>query len=148
MWSLVLASVVLIVSMIANWVQTEVLDTNQFADNTDKILENEDVQEQLSIFAVDELYANVDVKPKSSRGCRARLSRSPLRSRRRRDNSREPWRDARLASSPGPRCHRDRWRAAAIRQPDRGQGQFVSTQGGVVTLEYGSFVADVALAWE
>ena len=62
-WSLVvLASVVLIVSMIANWVQTEVLDTNQFADSTEEILENEDVQEQLGIFAVDQLYANVDVQ--------------------------------------------------------------------------------------
>ena len=63
MWSLVvLASVVLLVSMIANWVQTEVLDTNQFANSTEEILENKDVQEQLSIFAVDQLYANVDVQ--------------------------------------------------------------------------------------
>ena len=63
MWSLVvLASVVLLVSMIANWVQTQLLDTGQFADSTDEILQNKDVQEQLSIFAVDQLYANVDVQ--------------------------------------------------------------------------------------
>ena len=62
-WALVvLASVVLVVSMIANWVQTEVLDTDQFANSTDEILEDKDVQEQLSIFAVDQLYANVDVQ--------------------------------------------------------------------------------------
>ena len=48
--------------MIANWVQTEVLDTNQFSNSTEKILKNKDVQEQLSIFAVDQLYANVDVQ--------------------------------------------------------------------------------------
>ena len=54
-WSLVvLASVVLLFSMIANWVQTQLLDTNQFADSTDEILQNQDVQEQLSIFAVDQ----------------------------------------------------------------------------------------------
>ena len=62
-WALVVfASVVLLVSMVANWVQTEVLDSGQFANNTDEILQNKDVQEQLSIFAVDQLYANVDVQ--------------------------------------------------------------------------------------
>src|SRR6266496_3800844 len=62
-WALVvLASIVLVVSMIANWVQTEALDSNQLADQTDEILKNKDVQEQLSIFAVDQLYANVDVQ--------------------------------------------------------------------------------------
>src|SRR5512143_3787709 len=62
-WTLVvLASVVLLVSMIANWVQTEVLDSGQFSNNTEEILKNKDVQEQLSIFAVDQLYANVNVQ--------------------------------------------------------------------------------------
>ena len=49
-------------SMIANWVQTEVLDSSQFGDQHRKILKNKDVQKQLSIFAVDQLYANVDVQ--------------------------------------------------------------------------------------
>ena len=69
-WSLVvLASVVLLVSMIANWVQSEVLGTDQFADHTEEILKNEDVQEQLSIFAVDQLYANVDVQAQIEKLC-------------------------------------------------------------------------------
>jgi len=58
----VFASVVLLVSMIANWVQTQVLNSGEFANSTDKILQNQDVQQQLSIFAVDQLYANVDVQ--------------------------------------------------------------------------------------
>src|SRR2546430_12568777 len=62
-WALVvLASIVVVVSMVANWVQTQVLDSGQFAGSTEKILQNKDVQEQLSIFAVDQLYANVDVQ--------------------------------------------------------------------------------------
>src|SRR4051794_41782559 len=48
--------------MLANWVQTQVLDSSEFSNSTDKILQNQDVQEQLSIFAVDQLYANVDVQ--------------------------------------------------------------------------------------
>jgi hypothetical protein len=63
-WSLiVLASVVLILSIIANWVQTEALDDGQLANQTDQILADQDVQQQqLSIFAVDQLYANIDVE--------------------------------------------------------------------------------------
>ena len=62
-WALVvLASIVLVVSMIANWVQTQVLNSGEFSNSTDKILQNKDVQQQLSIFAVDQLYANVDVQ--------------------------------------------------------------------------------------
>ena len=62
-WSLVvLASVLLLVSMIANWVQTQVLSSGKLGDQTEQILKNKDVQEQLSIFAVDQLYANVDVQ--------------------------------------------------------------------------------------
>src|SRR6185312_760663 len=58
----VLASVVLVLSMIANWVQTQLLDSNQLSGQTSAILKNPDVQEQLSLFAVDQLYANVDVQ--------------------------------------------------------------------------------------
>jgi hypothetical protein len=62
-WSLiVLGSVVLVVSIIANWVQSEFLDTNQVKNTTDEILADQDVQQALAIYAVDQLYANVDVQ--------------------------------------------------------------------------------------
>jgi hypothetical protein len=62
-WALVvLASIVLVVSMLANWIQTQVLNSGEFSNSTEKILQNKDVQQQLSIFAVDQLYANVDVQ--------------------------------------------------------------------------------------
>ena len=147
MWSLVvLASVVLIVSMIANWVQTEVLDTNQFADNTDKILENEDVQEQLSIFAVDELYANVDVQAQIEQRLpsAAQPLAAPVTAA-----TRQPATNVAETALASPRVQ-DLVATAIDGAQQRfvslieDKGQFVSTQGGVVTLEYGSFVADVA----
>ncbi|HEX3262649.1 MAG TPA: hypothetical protein VHR37_03225, partial [Solirubrobacterales bacterium] len=62
-WALVvLASLVLVVSIIANWVQREVMDTNQFKNTTDQILADPDVQNALAIYTVDQLYANVDVQ--------------------------------------------------------------------------------------
>ena len=62
-WSLiVLASLLLIVSITANWVQRAVLDTDEVVNTSDEILKDEDVQEELSFFLVDQLYANVDVQ--------------------------------------------------------------------------------------
>ena len=62
-WSLiVLASVLLIFSITANWVQTELLDTDEVTATTHEIVTDEDVEEQLSIYLVDQLYATVDVQ--------------------------------------------------------------------------------------
>ena len=62
-WPLiVLASLVLVFSIIANWVQREALDTQQVKDTTDQIVRDEDIQQALATFTVDQLYANVDVQ--------------------------------------------------------------------------------------
>jgi hypothetical protein len=142
----VLASVVLLVSMIANWVQTEVLDSGQFADNTDEILQNNDVQEQLSIFAVDQLYANVDVQTQieqrlpppaqplaapvtaATRALATNVAETALAS-------------PRVQELVATAINGAQQRFVSLIED---KGQFVSTQGGVVTLEYGSFVADLA----
>jgi hypothetical protein len=146
-WSLVvLASVLVLVSMIANWVQTELLDSNQLADQTDEILKNKDVQEQLSIFAVDQLYANVDVQAQihqklpsaaqplaapvtaATRQLATKVAETALASPQVQD----------LVSTAVGRAQQQF--VDLIENKD----QFVSTQGGVVTVEYGSFVADLA----
>jgi hypothetical protein len=146
-WSLVvLASVVLLVSMIANWVQTELLDSNQFADSTDEILQNQDVQEQLSIFAVDQLYANVDVQAQIEQRLpsAAQPLAAPVTAA-----TRQLATNVAETALASPRVQ-DLIATAINGAQQRfvslieDKGQFVSTQGGVVTLEYGSFVADLA----
>jgi hypothetical protein len=146
-WSLiVLASVLLIVSMTANWVQRAALDTNQVADTTDQILADRDVQEALSIYLVDQLYANVDVKgqieqelPNSAKALAApvaaatrqlalSVSQKALASPR----------VQALASNAVRAAH------AQFVKLIRDKGQYVSSTGGEVTLEYGSLVADLA----
>ena len=59
---IVLASVVLVLSLTANWIQRELFNTDEVANTTDEILKDEDVQEALATYAVDQLYANVDVQ--------------------------------------------------------------------------------------
>jgi hypothetical protein len=146
-WFLVvLASVVLLLSMIANWVQTQVLSSNQLSDQTDQILKNKDVQEQLSIFAVDQLYANVDVQAQIQQKLPppAQPLAAPVTAATR--QLAENVAETALASPQVQNLVSDAIGRAQQRFIDliEDKGQFVSSQGGVVTLEYGSFIADLA----
>ena len=146
-WSLiVIASLVLLVSMTANWVQSEVLDTDEVVDTTDQILEDQDVQEALSIYLVDELYANVDVQgqledelPSSAKALAAPAAAA---GRQLALNVSEKA----LASPRVQALVSDAVRVAHEQFVNliRNEDEYVSTTGGVVTLEYGSLVADLA----
>ncbi len=146
-WSLVvLASLVLLVSMIANWVQTEVLDTKQFSNNTNEILKNKDVQEQLSIFAVDQLYANVDVQAQIEQKLPppAQPLAAPVTAATRQLATNVA--ETALASPQVQDIVATAINGAQQRFVNliENKGQFVSSAGGVVTFEYGSFVAELA----
>jgi hypothetical protein len=146
-WALVvLASIVLVVSMLANWIQTQVLNSGEFSNSTEKILQNKDVQEQLSIFAVDQLYANVDVQAQIEQ--RLPPPAAPLAApvtaatRQLADNVAK----TALASPQVQQLVATAINGAQQRFVSliEDKGQFVSTTGGDVTLEYGSFLADLA----
>ena len=138
------ASVVLVVSIIANWVQTEVLDTDQIENTTDEILRNEDVQQQLSIFAVDQLYATVDVQSQIQKKLpsAAQALAAPIAAG-----------SQQLATNVAERAlaspHVQKLVSSAVGRAQEqfvglieNKDQFVSTTGGVVTFEYGSVIAD------
>jgi uncharacterized protein YukE len=147
-WPLiVLASVLLIFSITANWVQSALLDTNQVVGTTDEILKDEDVQQQLSTFAVNQLYANVDVQgqiaeklPSSaqalaapiaalSRGAATNVAENALSS---------PEVQGLVTTAVGG-AH------AQFVSLIRDKSAYISTTtNGEVTLEYGSVVADLA----
>ena len=146
-WALVVfASVVLVVSMIANWVQTEALSSGQLSNQTDEILKNKDVQEQLSIFAVDQLYANVNVQAQIEQ--KLPSAAQPLAAPVTAATQQLATNVAQTAlASPQVQT----LVSTAVGQAQQqfvdlieNKDQFVSTQGGVVTVEYGSFVADLA----
>ena len=146
-WSLiVLASVLLIVSITANWVQREALDTNQVRNTTDQILADEDVQQELSIYLVDQLYANVDVQaqleqqlPSSAKALSVPLAAA---TRQLALNVSE-----KALASPRVQALVSNAVRAAHQQfvkLIRDKGEYVSTTGGDVTIEYGAVVADLA----
>ena len=146
-WALVvLASVVLLVSMIANWVQTEVLSSNQLANQTDKILKNKDVQEQLSIFAVDQLYADVDVQAQIQQKLPppAQPLAAPITAA-----TRQLATNVAQTALASPQVQALVSNAVGRAQQQfidlvENKGRFVSSEGGVVTFQYGSVVADLA----
>jgi hypothetical protein len=132
--------------MIANWVQTEVLDTNQFSNNTEEILKNKDVQEQLSIFAVDQLYANVDVQAQIEQKLPppAQPLAAPVTAATRQlavNVAKTALASPQVQNLVATAINGAQQRFVSLIE---NKGQFVSSQGGVVTLEYGSFVADLA----
>ena len=146
-WSLiVVASVLLVFSLTANWVQRAVLDTDQVVDTTDEILADEDVQEALSIYLVDQVYASVDVQgeieaklPKEAKALSAPVAAA----------TRQIALSVSQKALAAPRVQE--LVSLAVR---RSHGQFVrliedkneyvATTGGAVTLEYGDLVADLA----
>jgi hypothetical protein len=58
----VIATFFAILSIFALWANRQLLDTDNWVETSSEILEDDDVQEQLSIFLVDQLYANIDVQ--------------------------------------------------------------------------------------
>lgn len=146
-WTLVIvASVLLVFSITANWVQKSLLDSDQVTDTTNQMLANEDVQEQLSIFAVDQLYANVDVQGEIAAqlpppaaplagviGAAARELSTNVAGKA-------------LASPQVQNLVSEAVRAAHSRLLALidDEGQYVSTTGGDVTLQYGAVIADLA----
>jgi hypothetical protein len=147
-WSLiVLASVLLILSITANWVQRELLDTDQVVNTADEIVEDGDVQEALSTYTVDQLYANVDVQgqienrlPSSAQALAVPVAAAArqlavVAEQRALDSPRVQ----ELVTSAVARAH-ERFIGLI-----RDEGEYVSTTGGEVTLEYGSVIADLAV---
>lgn len=146
-WSLiVLASILLVVSITANWVQREALDTDEVVSTTDEILKDEDVQEALSLYTVEQLYANVDVQGEIEARLPgpARALAAPVAAA-----TRQLALDVEQRALASPQVQELVTRAVGLAHSQfirliRDEGEYVSTTGGEVTLQYGSVVADLA----
>jgi hypothetical protein len=58
---IVLAAVILLVTAVNVWVNRAALNTDNWVDASDQLLADTTVREAISVYVVDELYANVDV---------------------------------------------------------------------------------------
>jgi hypothetical protein len=143
----VLASVVLLLSIIANWVQREALETKQVEETTDEIVRDEDIREALATFTVDQLYANVDVQGEIQQRLPspAQPLAAPIAAATRQlatnvaESALASPQVQNLVSTAVGRAHEQF--VSLIED----KGEFTSTTGGEVTLQYGSVVADLAV---
>ena len=140
------ASVLLVLSVTANWVQRAVLDTDEVVNTSDEILSDEDVQDALSIYLVDQVYASVDVQgqieaklPSSAKALSAPVAAA----------TRQLALNVSEKALASPRVQN--LVSNSIRRSHGGfvrliedEGEYVSTTGGAVTLQYGEVVADLA----
>ena len=137
---------VLVLSLIANWVQRETLNTDEVMNTTDEIVKDEDVQQALATYTVEQLYANVDVQgeiEKKLPGAAQPLA-VPIAAATRQlatnvaERALATPQVQNLVSTAVDRAH------GQFVSLIEDQGTYVSTTGGDVTLEYGGVVADLA----
>ncbi|MDP9135988.1 MAG: hypothetical protein M3N56_14310, partial [Actinomycetota bacterium] len=57
----VLASVLAFAAILAVWANRQLLNTDNWTDTSTELLENRVIRDQIALYLVDALYANVDV---------------------------------------------------------------------------------------
>jgi predicted anti-sigma-YlaC factor YlaD len=56
-----IASLLTVIAILAAWVERQALDTNEWVDTSGKLIQNDTIRNSIATFAVDQLYANVNV---------------------------------------------------------------------------------------
>src|SRR2546423_15698535 len=57
----ILASVLAFLAIFTSWIDRQALDTNHWVDTSGRLLEDRAISDALANYAVDQLYANVNV---------------------------------------------------------------------------------------
>jgi hypothetical protein len=61
-WALVVvATIIALISALNVWVKRQALDTNNWTNASERLLENSEIRNALSVYIVDQIYQNVDV---------------------------------------------------------------------------------------
>jgi hypothetical protein len=140
---LAVASVLLVLGALAVWVQRVVLDTPTWTATSGRVFEDPAVQQALSIYLVDQLYANVDIAGEL-RGAlppRARPLAAPLAA-----SLRDPLVRGAGATLASPRAHA-LWRVASS-NASRQLIALLDHGGGVLRSSDGEVVLDLHLLLE
>ena len=140
-------SVLAFLAIFAVWANRQLLDTDNWTETSSELLENDEIRAQLSIFLVDELFANVDVQaeladaaPPQLEGLAAQAAGAlrPLAVRGvnevlARPRAQAAWEEA------NRRAHR-----RLLQVVEDGGGSTVSTAGGDVTLNLGQLLQSIS----
>jgi putative oligomerization/nucleic acid binding protein len=141
---LVVATLIAFLAIFSIWVNRQALNTDNWVDTSDKLLQNDEVKTQLSNYLADELFANVDVQAELEKTFPPRLAPlagpaagalhqlAPKVAERALETSRAEslWNTA------------NRGAHEALLKILNDEGSAVSTSGGEVTLDLKSLVSE------
>jgi hypothetical protein len=142
----VVASLIGIVAVFAVWAQRQLLETDSWVDTSTELLENEDIRDAVALYLVDELYANVDVESEIRQQLPAQFKvlANPAAGALRQVADQIAQRA--LETPPVQTAWEDANRTAheLLIEVIEGGGSNLSTAGGVVTLDLGAILTQVA----
>lgn len=143
---IVLATVIGIVSVLAVWVKRQALETDTWVDTSSQLLEDETISDAIGDFLVAALFDNVDVQGEIAAKLppQAEPLAGPLAGGLRQLANRAA--DEALQSGQAQSAWEDANRAAHAKLLDllEDKGEFVSTGGGVVTLDLTALVTQLS----
>jgi lipoprotein signal peptidase len=141
----VVGTLLTFIAIFSIWINRQALNTDNWVNTSSKLLQNADVQSQLSIFLADQLTANVDVQAELAKALPPRLAplAGPAAGAL---NQLAPQVAQRALATPQVQTL---WSAANRAAHETflkivdGGGSTVSTNGGQVTLDLGTLVAQI-----
>ena len=140
-----LATVLAVAAIFSIWANRQALNTDNWVDTSDKVLQNPEVQSQLSTYIAAELFANVDVQAELAKALPPQLK--PLAGPAAGGLSQLAPQVAEkaLATSQVQALWDQANRAAheSLLELLDGGGKTLSTNGGQVTLDLGSLLAQI-----
>jgi len=142
---LVGATLLTFVAIFSFWVNRQALNTDNWVNTSGKLLENKEVQAQLSTFFVNQLYANVDVQAELEKALppQAKALAGPAAGGLRQLAQRVAERALASSQVQGLWVKANRASHEQLLRLIDGGGSVVSTGEGEVTLQLGSLVSQV-----
>jgi len=141
----VLASVLAFVAILAVWANRQLLNTDNWTNTSTELLENRVIRDQIGVFLVDQLYANVDVSAElrealperlqplagPAAGGLRQLAERASKEALSRPRAQQAWADA------------NRNAQLALLAVLEGDGSVVSTEGGDVVLDLNALLGQM-----
>ncbi|HEX8753605.1 MAG TPA: hypothetical protein VF731_09340, partial [Solirubrobacterales bacterium] len=140
------ATLLTFVAIFSVWVNRQALNTGNWVSTSDRLLQNEEVQEQLSVYMTNELFANVDVEKELEGALPSRLAPLAGPATGGLHQLAPQIAERVLGSSQFQALWNEANRAAheSLLQVLDGGGKAVSTEGGEVKLKLGGMLEQVA----
>lgn len=142
---LVVASFLTFVAIFSFWVNRQAMNTDNWTETSGQLLEDEEIQAQLSTFLVTQLYANVDVQAELERALppEARALAGPAAGGLRQLAQQVAERALTTAAVQSIWAEANRAAHENFLKVINDEGELVSTEEGEVTLQLGDVVAQV-----